>query len=212
VAGFTICTVRRQPLHTRERHTHKSRSVRLSRSRRGAACWRTASWWRSAKISAWSSTRVRRLDRMAATRPMTLGCIPCTVLGETGKLNRHKRYRLSGGHRAAALQGWHERCESKGSRTDLSSRASGPRNSMKIDGALTKLPGSRLGRSAGRRRGEDETDFRPCERLGVKFRGPTRQLGEKSIKPRRMTFLAINTIELLDTMWSAGRRRLEPVN
>jgi hypothetical protein len=86
--------------HSREQHSHKSRSVRLSRSRRGAACWRTASWWRTAKISAWSSTRVRRLDRMAATRAVTLGCLPCTVSGETGKLNRHKRYRLSGRHRS----------------------------------------------------------------------------------------------------------------
>ena len=38
---------------------------------------------------------------MAATRAMTLGCLPCTVSGETGKLNRHKRYRLSGRHRYA---------------------------------------------------------------------------------------------------------------
>ena len=73
VAGFTICTASRQPLHTRESSTHKSRSARLSRSRRGAACWRTASWWRRATISASSSARVRKLDRIAARRAVTLG-------------------------------------------------------------------------------------------------------------------------------------------
>ena len=69
--------------HSREQHPQESVGP-IEPEPPWCSLLEDASWWRSAKISAWSSTRVRRLDRMAATRAMTLGCVPRTVSGETG--------------------------------------------------------------------------------------------------------------------------------
>ena len=97
VAGCTICTASRQPLQTRESSTHRSRSARLSRSRRGAACWRTASWWRRARISASSSARVRRLDRIVERKAMMLErIVERTLSAGAGKLNRYNQYEIFG--------------------------------------------------------------------------------------------------------------------
>src|ERR1700677_4679330 len=62
VSGRTMCRLRRQPGHHRESKTHKSRSERWRRKRGGALCWRTVSWGRSARISACSAARVRKLE------------------------------------------------------------------------------------------------------------------------------------------------------
>src|ERR1700684_149638 len=68
VSGRTMCRLWRQPGHHRESKIHKSRSEGWTRRRGDAFFWKTASWWRSARISACSAARVRKLDATRAKR------------------------------------------------------------------------------------------------------------------------------------------------